>query len=366
MKILWQAHEGNLSGANIALLEYIDALKNEHKFHVILPHEGNMLLELRKRNVSVCVVYQYGWTLLIPKWKIGKWIKVLIRSFIALKQVSRIIKKENIDFIFTNTLVPFVASISAKLTRKPHIWWIHEFGDEDFGFHIGFGNSKRGFKWMQRSSKLIICNSEAVSKKFRNLMPTSNIQRLYQPISWNMRNLKEKEKKGKYLMFGQIAPSKGHMEVLAALAAIKKEGKINYLPLHIVGPCDNRNYLIKLNQFIYQNDLKDWVTINSGFFNKVEVIPFFEVLIVASKSEAFGRVIVEANKAGLKVIVNNKGGSPELVNESNGLLYNNQYELESILAGNKSLPVGEIRLNYDEDRELEKLRPWLMRLQNGK
>ena len=60
-KILWQAHEGNISGANLAMLEYIDVLQNEFDFSVILPHEGSMKQALVKRKIPFFVIRQYGW-----------------------------------------------------------------------------------------------------------------------------------------------------------------------------------------------------------------------------------------------------------------------------------------------------------------
>jgi len=101
--------------------------------------------------------------------------------------------------------------------------------------------------------------------------------------------------------------------------------------------------------------LKPCVQILPGYFNKEDVLPHYEVLIVASKAEAFGRVIVEASKAGLRVVVRNSGGASELVNEGNGLLFNNQTELEDVLCGDRALPETDIYLNYDESQEIQNL-----------
>jgi glycosyltransferase involved in cell wall biosynthesis len=91
-------------------------------------------------------------------------------------------------------------------------------------------------------------------------------------------------------------------------------------------------------------------------------MPFYEVLIVASRSEAFGRVIVEAHKAGLQVVVKNSGGAPELVNETNGLLYSTEEELVLILAGEKKIPEGPSLMNYNEESEIKKLKNQLIEI----
>ena len=360
-KILWQAHEGNISGANLAMLEYIDVLQNEFDFSVILPHEGSMKQALVKRKIPFFVIRQYGWANKYHWWAFGKWMKILLRSFKAITQTFRLIKKSAPDIVFTNTLVPFTTSVAAKMTRRPHVWWIHEFGKEDFGFTIGWGNEKWAWKWMQVSSQLIIGNSRAISSKFSNLMPKVKIETIYQPVSWQKRETKDSVKKARFLMFGQLIESKGHKDVIEAIKACKEMGK--KLPtLHILGPSENSEYLKELNELVHKNKLQNYVHIEIGYFNKEEVMPQYEVLIVASKSEAFGRVIIEANKAGLHVLVRNSGGSPELINASNGVLFNNQNELIAALSGEKLFPDSTIRMNYNESLEVEKINELLYSL----
>lgn len=352
-KILWQAHEGNISGANLAMLEYIDGLQKEFDFSVILPHEGSMKQVLEKRKIPFFVIRQYGWANKYHWWAFGKWMKVLLRSFKAIKQTFRLIKKSTPDIVFTNTLVPFTTSVVAKMTRRPHVWWIHEFGKEDFGFTIGWGYEKWAWKWMQVSSQLIIGNSRAISSKYSNLMPKVKIETIYQPVSWKKIETKDFVKKARFLMFGQIIASKGHKEVIDAIITCKELGK-KIPSLHILGPSEDSDYLIELEELVLKNELCDIVKIDVGFFKKENILPSYEILIVASQSEAFGRVIVEAHKAGLHVLVRNCGGAPELINESNGLLYDNQNELILSISGERVFPTSSPRLNYNELSETKK------------
>ncbi|MBI1781722.1 MAG: glycosyltransferase [Sphingobacteriales bacterium] len=164
-------------------------------------------------------------------------------------------------------------------------------------------------------------------------------------------------------MFGQIVRSKGHKEVLETIVKLKEETRLPLkFSLHIKGPSEDNVYLEELKRFCKNHQLEEVVKIETGFFDKEKVIPLYKKLIVASASEAFGRVIVEANKAGLKVIVRNSGGAPELVNETNGLVYNHPGELAKILAGDMALPGGKVCMNYEEDREIALLKNWLNEL----
>jgi len=359
-KIIWLAHEGNLSGANIALLEYIDILIDEYVFHVILPHDGTMRKELEHRKCEFTIIHQYGWVGVIPWYKFNLLFKIVGRSLIAVLETLLLVRKENPILVFTNTQVIFTASIAAKLLNKTHVWWIHEFGEEDFGFSIGFGTKQRAYSWMERSSQLIICNSAAVTRKFRTLMPLANIKKLYQPVSLMAKTSLTSIKKATFLMFGQVTPSKGHSEVLEACVKLNEQNIS--VSLHIKGPCENKIYLEELLNTIKEHKLEGQVHIETGYFLKEEVMPYYEVLIVASNSEAFGRVIVEANKLGLHVIVKNTGGAQELINETNGFTYNTTDELIFLLSGKKSMPVVDIKLNYQEKEEVKKLKKWLTEL----
>ena len=335
------------------MLEYIDALREKYQFHVLLPHEGTMRKELTERAVPLTVIPQYNWAGMIPFTDIVSHIKRFVRTRLALKAIKQVLKETNASLVFTNTLVPFVAAKAAYELKLPHVWWIHEYGEEDFGFRIGNGKPANAYKLMQKWSKLVICNSDAVTNKFKALLPAVSVQRIYQPVSWQVSRQTPAAKEASCLMFGQITPSKGHMEVLEAIASSAKEGIT--VRLHIKGPCENPVYLERLHAFITEHELTEQVKIEKGFFVKEEEMPKHDILIVASQSEAFGRVIVEANTAGLKVIVKNRGGAPELVNETNGLTYQTADELCKIFSGKKLMPTVPIRLNYNEQTELQRL-----------
>jgi glycosyltransferase involved in cell wall biosynthesis len=355
---LWQAHEANLSGANLAMLEYIDQLTDPFQHIVVLPHEGNMQRELSKRGVDHYVVHQYGWN---GSKAIGfvQRLKVAFRTMRAVKRIRSIILENKVKLVCTNTQIPFNAALAARQSNIPHIWFIHEFGEEDFGFSIG----KRALNSMNDWSRLIVCNSEAVKQKFKQQLPTAKIERIYQPVSWKVtpKIIDYCLPVEKFLMFGQIVPSKGHMEVIEAFGKIHQSH--GSLKLDIKGP-GNDSYIQKLQSYIDDHHLRDVVSIEKGYFDKEQVLPAYEVLIVASDHEAFGRVIIEAHKAGVKTIVKNTGGAPELVNSSNGFVYDDVDELSMILSGKIPLNNEIIRLAYDEKEEVERLVVMLKEIAN--
>ncbi len=357
--MVWLAHEANMSGANIAMMEYALVLKDEYDFHFILPHAGNMRNALENMGFATTIIHQYGWAVPVPGKRTGISWRVKLRSLKAIRDTCRVCKKEKATMVFTNTQIPFTAAVAANKLNLPHVWWLHEFGEEDFGFTIGFGKRDIGDRLMEKS-RLIICNSEAIKRKFAFRMPGVHIERIYQPVSFKKRaELKSTTDIIKYLMFGQIVASKGHKEVLEALAAAIKIAPLRKMALHIKGPSEDESYVDSLRSLIKALDLQDKVIIDTGFFEKETVLPLYDVLIMASKAEAFGRAIIEAGKAGLKVIVKNNGGAPELMNTTNGLLYNSPMELTAILAGEIAMPPGPVVFNYSEETEMSNLKNYL-------
>ena len=357
--VVWLAHEANASGANIAMMEYAVALRDVYDFHFILPHGGNMIAKLNDLGFPTTIIHQYGWAVASTEKTRRVSLRVKLRSIKAVVDTCLLIKKLDARLVFTNTQVAFTAAIAADKLNLPHVWWLHEFGEEDFGFAIGFGKREKAERLI-RKSKLIICNSEAVKKKFVAQMPYINIERIYQPVSFQKEFVQTASVNIlRYLMFGQLIPAKGHIEVMKALLEAKKVDPSKKFTLHIKGPSEDAIYLQDLQHFIVQNHLQQDVKIETGFFDKETVLPSYDVLIVASTAEAFGRVIMEAGKAGLKVIVKNAGGAPELMNDTNGVLYNNTKELTDILAGKITLPNGAIRFNYNEEEEIIRLKNYL-------
>lgn len=351
--ILWVAHESIISGANIAMLEYTKALKHEYNFHFILPHPGNLQEAISNAGFKSSVIYQYGWA--VPQHTVKKPnLRIKVRSAIAILKTMALAKKTRADMIFTNTQIPFTGSVVASFLRMPHVWWLHEFGEEDFGFSPGFGNIQKAAVRMAKS-KLIVCNSNAIKRKFEALLPYANITAIYQPVTFEHILQPEKKREACYIMLGQISASKGHMEVCRAMKSAKESSTAFKKSLHIKGPCEDEDYLNELRQFIAGNNLQHEINIEVGFFDREKILPNYKVLIVASKAEAFGRVIVEACKAGIKVMVKNSGGAPEIVRPQNGLLYNSCEMLSEFIANDAALPTGPNVEIYREAAEIAKL-----------
>ncbi len=325
MKIVWLAHEGSLSGANRCLLEYLQILKHRGiQNYVIIPY-GNGELDLKAGELSIPVkkIKFYSWTksLYAPPPNISTQFRRWFRNYIAVKKISAFIKKTGPDYVVTNTISTPVAAIAAKKIGIKHLWFVHEFGEEDHGFSIA-GGFKRGAVVMDRLSGKLVFNSVAVRKKYQSFVSNSKAFIVHNAVIIPEVALSAFVKKGplSLIMLGQVAPSKNHLEALHALEICREKGL--EFTLDIVGSAVDDKYLHCLKAFVKNKNMDAIIHFSGPAMEPVSLLAQHHALLMCSHHEAFGRVTVEALKCGLPVIAANTGGSLEIIEDGvNGFFY---------------------------------------------
>jgi glycosyltransferase involved in cell wall biosynthesis len=321
-KIALVAHEGHLTGANRALLEYAQILKKEGcEILFILPSKGT-LISCAQRNGFLCfVVPSYSWAKSLERkdTKIN-FVRWALRNIIATFKIREILKNNNCTHCVTNTQAVIVGAVAAKLAKVTHFWLVHEFGEEDHGFKLFFGQS-RAYKIMSHLSLKIVVNSKAVLNKFSKHVDSKKMSILYNAISPpSSYAIVESFSPPHFLILGQIAPGKGHLDAVCAWNKLRKSSFEGVL--HIVGSCEQPDYLAEIKDLINENNLSEWIKILPPVDDVYEILPKYKALLMCSRNEAFGRVTVEALYSGIPVVAAESGGSLEIVQDGkNGLLY---------------------------------------------
>ena len=120
-------------------------------------------------------------------------------------------------------------------------------------------------------------------------------------------------------MVGRVCPEKGQMDVLEAFALLKNE--FPALKLLIVGEIKDKKYFFSIEKRIQKFSLKKDVLFTGRMENILDIIHSMDILVVASRSESFGRVIIEAMSVNTPVVAVRSGGIPEIIeNGINGFL----------------------------------------------
>ena len=232
------------------------------------------------------------------------------------------------DIIHSNVIFSagMIGDFFSRKLKKPHLITEHwsKIGSLLKKPYLSF-LANRSYK---KADKLLVV-SKFLKSKIISLLPTLNnkkIEVIPNVISNDVFDYKEKTSSTDVITFCAVAtwttkrnPDKKPELFINALAEIQKKTQIK-IKLTMVGNGNRVNELIYLCKSLNLDaefvgfQTKDKIAIilqNSDYF------------IHASTIETFGVVIVEALMTGTPVICSNVGGLPELINESNGVLCQN-------------------------------------------
>lgn len=322
--ILVIAHEHMLNGASHSLLNLIDALQEKCNFIVIVAYDYGLFLdELRKRNLKVYYVPFERWVKFKDEnFKIEKrkWIlKDNKRNQKLAKEISKILKNEKLDLVYSNTSVIDLGYRISKILNIPHIWHIREFGEDDFSMYP-LCSKRKYYKIISDKNNTLICISKAVARKFEGKIKENQINVIYngvdkKHIKPNKAFTKKSTEKLVCIQVGMINKTKGQDITIKAIEELQKEG-YKQIELWLAGTGSLEDLGIK------NVDKKKWLKILGQVNNIDEIREKANVEIVSSKKEAFGRITVEAMMGQIPVIGTNSGGTKELIEDNKtGLLY---------------------------------------------
>ena len=129
-------------------------------------------------------------------------------------------------------------------------------------------------------------------------------------------------------IIGRIDRKKGQDFLIKAVAELHKRN-INVELLIFGSPtindADGKRYFLELKKLVTEENLEEIVHFREHNSDVLQFYNAIDIFALASYSETFGMVTVEAMAAKLPIVASNKGGSPEILgNGKFGLLY--EYE----------------------------------------
>lgn len=309
-------------GSELSALEFIDALRFQGiHVYVLMPNKGPLIDELQDRQVPYQTIPYKVWIGVNPSFLIR--FLTAIWNIIITYFVSFLIARQRCDLIITNTIDICVGALVAKILGLPHIWYIREFGYEDHGWQFHLGN-KLTLWIMNRLSVLFLVNSHAVADKYLNYFPPSKVKVLFQPVSVSSPSIPIiPPPKDKFqitcIIVGVVKKTKRQEDAILAMSELRDQGI--KAQLWIVGGGE-RDYYHFLTKLVHDKKLAERVRFIGQVHNAFPYIQKADVLLMCSRSEAFGRVVVEAMKAGKPVIGSRSGGTVEQIADGfNGLFY---------------------------------------------
>jgi len=121
-------------------------------------------------------------------------------------------------------------------------------------------------------------------------------------------------------VFSRIEEGKGQYLLIDAIKQLKEQGmEVKAL---LVGDAMEASYVDELKASLKRDGLESDIVF-TGFVNQVqELMQICDVIVLPSREETFGLVLIEAMKCGVAVIGSNRGGPLEIIEDhQSGLLF---------------------------------------------
>jgi glycosyltransferase involved in cell wall biosynthesis len=262
--------------------------------------------------------------------------------------LAKVIRREKIDLVHTNSVVSLEGPLAAALTGVPHVWHIRElFMARSPKFHLVLG------RWLScriidRFSDAVLCISEAVRQQFgpdvdidpryrvipnalevaapvfgTTLVPGGpDIARL-RSLCLKVLGLPERDV-FRIGYIGRLSEGKGFHELVEALHHLSPgphEGN-PAVELVVAGDFVDDAYRQRIDDLLARYSLASTVRFLGQREDLEPVYAVIDVLAVPSANEAFGRVVIEAMRQGIPCVATAAGGIPEIIEpDVTGLLY---------------------------------------------
>jgi glycosyltransferase involved in cell wall biosynthesis len=317
--MLWVSHSSRIGGAELALAESVDALAERgHEVHVVLPEEGPLRARLRSAS-SVQLCWHNWWADNYMPELPKRFRRIGHDIFKARERLSEIVDDLGAEVVVSNTLTAWSGALAARKSRRPHVWFLHEFGIEDHGLRFLLGD-RASFAFMRSHTDLYLVNSSALRSHYARRLPQNSIHLVRYAVEIPPRPPVEQAADDTFrmAMFGQRKGAKGQQDAVIALEMLATTGL--EVQLYLVGRQEEPRFDDHLRHLA--GSASDRLYLADHQDDPFELMSRTDVGLMCSRSEAFGRVTVEAMKLGKPVVGASAGATPELIRHGwNGFLY---------------------------------------------
>ena len=366
LSIVYIGHERKMGGASLCLVTMAREMKAlGHKVCVVLPFRNCPVANaLRKEGIKVYSVF-FGWWMEPMYW--GRKMKFCFSmlysvEWLAVKRISRIIRKEKANIVHTNSSVIDVGCKAALKSKCPHVWHFREFGDLDYRLTFMKGR-KESLRFVMESGSSNIFISKALRNYYSDLSDGNGHNYvIYDGVSSEYLNyceMKEESDRLVFLISGNFQRNKRQDVVVKAVKLLKDRGIVNYKVIMAGGIADtkdSRQYHKELVEYINREGL-DCIEMVGHISDMNALRRQVHVEIVPSVMEAFGRVTVEAMLSGNPVLASDTGANRELIEENRTGWFFREGDAESLadkmeyIIKNRQIISGMGNAAYQEAKE---------------
>jgi glycosyltransferase involved in cell wall biosynthesis len=303
VKILFLDQFSEMGGGQRGLLEVVDAITDRGwTARALVPGSGALVEQLRARNVPVedipCGPYRSG----------GKSPADFLRFALDVRQQVRNIdlrlSQERFDLIYVNG--PRLLLAATRAVRDRAAVWFHAHNRIQQPYAVRTAGSS-----IRRADATVVACSKSAAEPLQPYVGPGKLHII--PNGAPDLGFRERRFCGTSNwtigMVGRISPEKGQLEFLSAAALLRSEFPHIRFVLCGAPSWSARKYFgrVQARAHDLNVELLGW---------RDDIAPVFsglDLLVVPSKEEAMGRVLVEAFAAGVPVVAFPVGGIPEVI-----------------------------------------------------
>ena len=328
MRVLYLPDKYDNYGAAISFRSMVLELKKIGIEPIIVAHQKGETYEFARNNGIQCHLIDFPSFLLSESDnKMKQTIKIIVipvlrkfhkvRIYHSLKLIEREIDLSTIDLIHTNVNRNDIGAVIANKYKIPHIWHIREFGDLDYGC-ISLRNNYIDF--MNKNTTAFVAISDAIKEHWiAKGLSRDKVFKIYNGVDC-IKPGKKDNAKIRIIFAGLISKTKGQEQLIKAISLLGSE-IIDNIEVDFFGSGEEL-YIDYLKKEVLKLNLIGTIRFHEYKKTLSSIIGQYDIGVVCSKAEAFGRVTAEYMMAGLCVVASNCGANSELISDGEtGYLY---------------------------------------------
>ena len=382
-KVLFLAHSSQQGGAEYCLdtlLKNLDRTKVNP--FVVFPDEGPMSERCRDYEIPVFTRDLLPW-IYLDKRSRWYWKQLLGKSWLNTLRLKKLIAGLGVDLVYSNTSAIFEPALAAKFAGVPHLWHIHEVLDPDIPI-----SQLLPLRWHQRIirklSDVVVFESDAAQKVFCESTPIHHSRVVHNSLRFTPKKVDQQAidqlreqynlspRRPAIISVGQFIDRKNPLLLLKAIEKLTPENR-PYCIFVGEGPLEN-----EMRRYAAEKKLDDVCRFIPFQSDIAPYLQLSDALVLTSKQESFGLVLIEAGAYGKPVIACKSQGPEEIIDDGKtGYLVpqENAYELANairqvILDPAKGHDLGRQAINriqamFDAKTNAEKIEAIILECLNG-
>jgi glycosyltransferase involved in cell wall biosynthesis len=237
----------------------------------------------------------------------------------AARRLARLIEREGIDVVNLHWAKDLpLAALAKRFCRRP-VRLIHS-------RHMGITRPKRDpyHRFLYRALDRYVVLTNTMREEALRYLPLepARVETVPLGVPAPPRLASPRAEAGplRVGMFGRIEHEKGQHILVQAVGLLRERGVD--VRAEIIGHAMDERYLEGLKAEVAARGLEDRIHFRGFHPAPMQIMPDFDVIVLATYCETFGLVLAEAMRCGVAVVGSNAGGVPEIISHAeSGLLF---------------------------------------------